>query len=295
VVYMPSDTGFELPRSAFVPLRTVSLLGREVPAPADSEGLLEATYGPRWRVPDPSFKYVTPRWLSRRIGGWFGGLKTHRNHWDAFYAGRPYKKVPNKPTPFAHWVAEHYPSDRPLLDLGAGNARDARFFAQRVGRPVTAVDYSGGVLTRVARRVRAKQPGLDLQFQALNLYDTREVMALGTRLARQDSPVDLYARFTLHALDYYGRENVLRLANLSLRRGGYLFLEFRTAKDRARPHAFGEYGRRYLRPAVVVAQIENAGGVVVHRSEGTGLARFKHEDPHVCRIVARWGSPETEA
>ena len=287
IVYMPSDTGFELGRDAFLPLRPVELLGRKVPAPADSETLLAATYGPGWRVPDPSFKYETPRWLSRRIGGWFGGLKSHRNHWDAFYKGHT-GKVPNEPTPFAEWVAQNYPSDRPLFDVGAGNARDARWFAQETGRPVTAVDYSVGVLTRTARRVRADDPELPLTLQALNLYDRREVLALGTRLSRAESPVDLYARFAMHALDYYGRENLLRLANLSLRRGGLLFLEFRTPRDRDRPHVFGQQTRRYLRPMTVARQIRAAGGEVVHQSEGTGLAPFRSEDPHVCRIVARW-------
>ena len=61
------------------------LHGRSLPGPADPERLLAATYGDGWRVPDPSFKYETPRWLSRRFGGWFGGLKTRRKHWDAFY------------------------------------------------------------------------------------------------------------------------------------------------------------------------------------------------------------------
>mgnify|MGYP006198694881 CR=1 FL=1 len=45
-----------------------------MPAPADSETLLAATYGENWRVPDPAFQYSTPAWLSRRLGGWFGGL-----------------------------------------------------------------------------------------------------------------------------------------------------------------------------------------------------------------------------
>ena len=85
VLYIPQDTGFELARETILPLTTVELLGRQVPAPADYDTLLAATYGPGWRTPDPSFRYETPRWLSRRIGGWFGGLRTHRKQWDTFY------------------------------------------------------------------------------------------------------------------------------------------------------------------------------------------------------------------
>jgi hypothetical protein len=285
VVYMPSDTGFRLPRETILPLTTVTLLGQQVAAPADPETLLAATYGKSWRVPDPSFKYETPRWLSRRLGGWFGGLKTHRKHWDAFYnsVGR---RLPREPTPFARWVADQYPSNRPLVDLGTGNGRDALWFARQTGRPVKALDYCMGVTQR-NKRVAARR-GVEASFEVVNLYDLREVLALGTRLAGQETPMDLYTRFTMHALSPDGQDNVLRLASMALRCGGLLFLEFRTPEDRARSHAFGEHPRHYLDPAGLAARIEAAGGRVLFSTEGTGLAPFEDEDPHVCRVVATW-------
>ena len=287
VLYIPQDTGFELPRETILPLTTVELLGRQVPAPADYDTLLAATYGPGWRTPDPSFRYETPRWLSRRIGGWFGGLRTHRKQWDTFY-GAHKGSLPNKASSFAKWVADTYPSDRPLYDIGAGNARDARWFAKSTGRDVTAVDYTIGAMMRAQRRAPDSLP---LSFQVINLYDAREVMTLGVRLSRLDTPADLYARFVLHALEDLGRENLWRLASMGLRGGGHLFLEFRTEQDRGRPHVFQQAGRRYLDPAAVAAEIEAHGGRVVHQEAGTGLAPFKTEDPHVCRIVATWESP----
>jgi hypothetical protein len=286
VLYIPQDTGFRMAREAILPLTTIELLGRQVPAPADYEALLAATYGERWRTPDPSFRYETPRWLSRRIGGWFGGLRTHRKQWDMFY-GSHKSSLPTKPSSFAKWVAERYPSDRPLLDIGAGNARDSRWFARKTGRPVTAVDYTIGAMVRAQRRVHDTLP---LSFEIINLYDAREVLALGVRLSRLDEPADLYARFVLHALEDLGREHLWRLASMALRRGGHLFLEFRTDQDRQLPHVFQQQGRRYLAPEAVVAEIEARGGRVVHQEAGTGLAPFRTEDPHVCRIVATWAS-----
>jgi SAM-dependent methyltransferase len=286
VLYIPSDTGFRLPRSTILPLTTVELLGHAVPAPADPETLLTHTYGENWRVPDPSFKYETPRWLSRRFGGWFGGLKTNRGHWDTFYGGGQRRKVPTAPSPFATWVASEHPSSRPLVDLGSGTGRDALWFARRHRRTVTGLDYSYGAVTRSNRR--AARRSLPATFEVLNFYDTRAVLTLGAQLARTEVPADLYARFLLHALEPAGVTNLLRLASMSLRRGGRLFLEFRTHKDRHRPHAFGEHRRNYLRPAQVVAEIERLGGSIVHREEGTGLAPFQDEDPHVCRLVATW-------
>ena len=284
VLYIPQDTGFRLPREAILPLTTVQLLGRQVPAPRDYERLLAETYGEGWRTPDPSFKYHTPEWLARRIGGWFGGLRTHRKQWDTFY-GAHRSSVPKKPSRFARWVSTTYPSQRPIVDLGTGNGRDARFFARKHGRSVIALDYCIGVMKRAERQTSS---AVDIDYQVLNLYDTRQVLALGTRLSRLEEPADLYGRFLLHALEDEGRENVLRLASMSLRKGGYLFLEFRTERDRDLPHHFRQTGRRYLDPAVVVGEIEARGGRVVHRREGHTMAKFRDEDPHVCRIVATW-------
>ena len=285
VLYIPSDTGFKLPRETILPLGTVELMGRQVPAPADPETLLAATYGENWRVPDPSFRYTTPRWLSRRFGGWFGGLMTHRKYWDSFDS-KFRSEVPRGPSPFARWVAAEYPSRRPLVDIGTGTGRDGLWFARRRRRPVVAIDYSVSAVNR-GRRISKKRE-LPASFEVLNLYDTRAVLALGARLSREEQPVDLYARLLLGALEAPGRENLFRLASMSLRRGGLLFLEFRTHRDRRRPHLFGDQPRRYLRPAVVAEQIEAAGGRVVFQVAGTGMAPLRSEDPHVCRMVASW-------
>ena len=284
VFYMPQDTGFRIGREAILPLTTVELAGRRLPAPADSEGLLALTYGEGWRTPDPSFMYDTPRWLARRIGGWFGGLRSGRKQWDTFYAAHR-KLLPSRRSQFAAWVQGTYPAAHPVVDLGTGNGRDALWFA-RQGRAVTGIDYSAGVLGRSLRR--ASLQGLDVRFEVLNLNDTRQVMALGTRLSRAAEPVDLYARFLLHAMAEPGRDNLYRLASMSLRRGGRLFLEFRTTKDARRSHHFDSGYRYFLDPDEVVARITERGGTVLHRSSGTGLAPFEDEDPHVARIVAAW-------
>ena len=285
VLYMQSDTGFALPRETILPLSTVGLLGRDLPAPARPEVLLAATYGEGWRRPDPSFRYETPRWLKRRLWGWYGGGASHRKYWDAFYLYESHR-VPEKPTSFARWVARTHGSSRPMVDLGTGNGRDALWFASNHGREVLAVDYNLIVVARGNRL--ATMRGLPVTFQALTLYDARAVLGLGAALSRATEPHDLYARFTLHALDRLGQDLLIRLASMSLRRDGYLFLEFRTMADPDRFHVFGRHFRNYLRPHEVRSRIEESGGTVVHMHQGTGMARFRHEDPHVCRMVACW-------
>ena len=291
-LYIPSDTGFPMPREAIVPLGTVELMGRALPAPADPERLLAATYGEGWRVPDPSFRYHTPRALTRRLGGWFGGLVSHRKHWDSFDSQQRHT-VPKRPSAFARWVSNQHGSDRPIVDVGAGTGRDAIFFAAERGRQVYALDYVVSAV-RSGRRI-AQNRGLAMQWDLVNLYDTREVLAYGARLARLPQAPDVYARFLPHDLEPHGRENLWRLSRMALRRGGRLFLEFRTPEDRERPHVYGEHTRFYLEPEQVVAEIEAAGGTVVHLVSGNpGMAKLREEDPAVCRIVARWSDSDEE-
>jgi SAM-dependent methyltransferase len=285
VLYIPSDTGFRLPRETILPLGQVQLHGRVMPAPARPEELLAATYGDDWRTPNPAFKYDTPRGLQRRLNGWFGGLISHRKYWDGFYSQQR-QRVPNGPSPFAQWVAEHYGSSRPLVDVGCGTARDSLWFADAHGRHVTGLDYNLGVLRRATNRSRRRS--LDTEFHLVNLYDTRAVLTWGAILAHREEPCDIYARFTLHALNEPGQENLVRLAAMALRRSGHLFLEFRTPEDSERSHVF-THGRHFVSPQRAREMVEASGGRVVHESTGTGMAPFESEDPVLCRMVAAWG------
>jgi hypothetical protein len=141
----------------------------------------------------------------------------------------------------------------------------------------------------------SRRRDLSAKFEVFNLYDTRAVLALGAQLSRTRVPSDLYARFLLHTLDPLGQDNLIRLASMSLRRGGLLFLEFRTPRDERRPHTFGEQPRNYLKPKAVAAMIRRSGGRVIHRQTGVGLAILRDEDPYVCRMVASWSSTATAA
>ncbi len=50
---MPEVHARDFDESVILPLGKVQLEGRHIPAPADPERLLEITYGPHWRIPDP--------------------------------------------------------------------------------------------------------------------------------------------------------------------------------------------------------------------------------------------------
>ncbi len=282
---MPEVSSTEFTAQVVLPLGEVELHGRRITAPADPEALLEITYGPHWRIPDPSFKFETPRSVRRRLDGWLRGNNTNRQHWWPFYFGQSSKAVSDAPSPFAQWVHQRENSDAAVVDIGSGTGRDSLWFA-RNGHDVLGLDYVPAATEKGG--LAAKDEGLPARFQTFNLYDMRQVLAMGGDLAHRDVPPVLYGRFLIHALEDNGRHNLWRLASMCLRRGGRFYLEFRTGLDAGKEHEFGEHFRKYLEPEVVVAEIEARGGHIEHQEAGHGLAVYKNEDPHVCRLVATW-------
>lgn len=277
---MPSVAA-DLPRSALLPQSTVRLEGRDVPAPADPEAVLEATYGPGWRTPDPAFKYEPPRWLRRRLTGYMRGERKHAIYWQTFYKTKA-AAVPSEPSAFARWVASHDPRPTSVVDVGCGTARDSLWLSGQ-GIDVLGCDYAPAGLSFATKR--AAEQGVSATFRRLNLYDLRQLLTVGSLVARERVADAVYARFLVHALEDDGRRNLWRFSRSVLRRSrGRVYLEFRTE---ATEHEFGEHYRQFVQPEVVEAELASYGFVVEHCENRHGLAVHKHEDPKVCRMVAR--------
>lgn len=275
----------ELDRSAILPVSTVTLEGRQIAAPADPERFLEFTYGPGWRVPDPSFKFEYPRSSGRRMAAWWRGSRSHLKYWSEFYASGRAKRVPNEPSLFARWVAERIEPADQILDLGAGTGRDAVWFATQ-GFDVAAYEYATAVRPAIGRRARRR--GVKVPVRHVNLNDLRSTLIVGAGLAQIREPRHVYARFLLDSVDEHARHEFFRFASMVQRSGGLTFLEFRTPLSAHRTTTFGHHFRNFLEPSLVVSEIEERGGSVVHQEVGRDLAPFADENPHVCRIIVRW-------
>jgi len=282
--YQLFAVGADLERSAIVPVGSVTLEGRRLPAPADPAALLEATYGAGWRVPDPGFTFKVARETRRRLNGWLGGYHLHAKSWNGFYRSPRASAVPDQPSAFARWVAAREPA-ADIVEIGCGTGRDALWFAGE-GHRVIGLDYSPTAIERVRSTAQAR--GVAARFQVFDLYDLREVLTLGAHIAHWERSPLLYGRFLLHSLEDAARLNLWRLGATAMRPGGRLYLEFRTIADEGRPHSFGEHFRRFLDPDAVIAEISAQRGVVEHREEGRGLAVYREEDPPVCRVVVSW-------
>ena len=264
--------------------------GHLLPAPADPDTMLEVSYGPSWRVPDPSFRHLPGREITDRFDGWFGSLMKWRRDW-TLYNTRMVEEG-GEPSDFARWVAPQLDGVRRVIEVGSGPGFDLPAYAAP-DRRVLGLDYA---------HPRGSADSDDdgdarLHTRSVNLEDLRDVLSLGGLLSRREGQSAVVARRLLEALTPDSTESFLRFCSMVLRRGGRLYLEglARTPRDSHAWQAEHEAGRlRSLDPARVVAAVEAAGGRIVSRAGFDEAARAVRTGPPAAwRMTVEW--PELEA
>lgn len=266
-------------RDWIFPLGTTTLEGRTLPAPANTDKFLSATYGPGWRVPDPAFHFGTPRSTHRRLNGWFRGTRINREEWDRHWSQEHRKGAPRrKPHAFARWVKRREPDLTQLIDVGCGRGTDALWFARR-GVSVVGLDYSAKSFASAAEI--AETEGLPAEFAAFNLLELRQTLSWGSWFAHtspesaqnsEDAPAGrrvILARHIADATNRVGRAHLWRFASMALRGGGRLYLEVLTPGEPAAGAEPSDFEtRNYLRPVspeLIVAELEATGATIVER------------------------------
>ncbi len=273
-------------REWIFPLGTTTLEGRELPAPANTDEFLTATYGPGWRVPDPAYKFETPRSTHRRLNGWFRGTRVRREAWDRAYS-RPSAEPPQiQPTSFATWVRRcERGAPARVVDVGCGRAVDDLWFA-RQGSSVLGLDYALQGSEPVADV--AREEDVDLQFRHLNLTELRSALGEGARLARLPGRTVVTARNIAEATDRIGRGHLWRLCEMALSGGGRLYLEFLVSRRRdGDPFA----RREHLRPLPlrrVVAELQDRGATVLSRRHAHESGPDATVGHRIGRLVVEW-------
>lgn len=281
-LYLMGEIGAPFELDWIYPLGTTTLEGRTLPAPARPEKLLEATYGPSWKVPDPAFHFETQRTTVRRLNGWFRGIRVFRNDWDRRFSTLRKKLPAGGPSDLARFVVEREGVPTQLVDLGAGRGADALWFA-RQGAAVTALDFVTWASEAV--QVTARTEGLDLTVRSLNLHSLRSWMGEGTRLAHTPGPRTILCRHLIDAGNEVSRDATWRVCEMALREGGRLYLEFWNAETQ--PRKPGEL----LSPVpvdAVVAELEARGAVIVHRENLHEKNAAGETGRPLARLVAQW-------
>lgn len=216
-----------IPRSAIHPLTTMEFEGRPLPAPADPDALLAASYGPGWRVPDPSFRHQPDHGTVVRFDGWYGSMMTNRRAWEGWW--RDHQEL-RPASSLAQRLLADVRSGAAVLEIGVGAGSDAVRMAE-AGHRTQGVDYARRAF-RTAQR-HARQHDLPLTLTQANLYDLRDALTLGAlQLHRSKPPRAVLARGVLDSVLPRGRDAFWRLLAMSLRVGGRAYLEF-LAPDQA--------------------------------------------------------------
>ncbi len=275
-LYLMGEVGTPFRREWIFPLGTCTLEGRSLPAPAEPGRMLEAMYGPGWKVPDPAFHFETSRQTVRRLNGWFRGTRVFRDDWERRYSTRRDRLPDLGPSRLAEYVvAQEGVPDR-VVDVGAGRAGDAVWFAQQ-GAAVTAYDYVPNASRAVQRR--AEERGLDLAVRRLNLLEWRSVFSEGARQAHQPGPRTLVARHLADATTRFGRDSLWRFASMALRDGGRLYAEYWVGGGEERALL------RRVEPATVHDELIRHGADIVHEETFDAPGE---PGRRIGRTVAQW-------
>lgn len=296
MLYLMGEVGHPFRSEWLYPRGTARLGDREVPVPAQPEHLLEAMYGPSWRVPDPAYKFSTPLSTQRRLDGWFRGLRTGLEvRWRRFRART--EPVTTAPSTFAAWAQAQSPPDASFIDVGCGRGLDVVWLAEHTAAPrVVGLDYfapdlrlAGRAVTAAAGEARLDADRVELTW--LNLGEVRSVMETIARLSRTAGPRVVLAHHLLDATEAHARSNFLRLARVLSRDGGRCFLQVQVAPT-ARSAALR---LRTLERDALAALIAAAGGTIEQELLASelevGLAGPDDEGaaaPAIMRMVVSW-------
>ena len=282
-LYLMGEIGDPFREEWIFPLGTSTFAGRDLPgagtAGAVARGDVRAAVG---ASPTRRTTSRTPRTTTRRLNGWFRGLRTHRADWDRRYSGKRERLPDLGPSSLARFVVEQEGLPARVVDLGAGRGADALWFA-RQGVPTLALDHSRRADNAV-RRV-AEEEGLDYEFVWVNLHEPRSVVAQAARVAHLGGPPTVIANHLVDATDRRGLTSFVRFCRLALSGGGRVYADFVSSPAGT---SRGARGRDLLQPVPVegvVDALRDSGADIVHSEERAGPDESGRP---VARVVAQW-------
>lgn len=157
-------------------------------------------------------------------------------------------KLTNKPSSFAKFCLPYIKGK--MIELGCGNCRDLGYFKKH------------GV----------KCNGIDL---AYNNIDVRTLIKNNA-----SCPESVYTRFFWHSIHPSIQKDILLWIT------GTIFIEARTTEDVPK-NLFGKHIRYYVNVPELVKELKFYGFQINYLKEGRGLSKFKGEDPHLVRVIAK--------
>jgi SAM-dependent methyltransferase len=204
-------------------------------------------------------------------------------YWNDFYANK--FDLIGVPSQFCVMLATEADKSRPIVEFGCGNGRDSIYLA-RQGFKVFATDLSAEAISHNSEKEGGPEKNMD--FNVCDVSVPEDVQAVVNKArGEQGGKLNLYNRFFLHSLDdEQERVFLTALASATLP-GDCLYMEFRCSLDAKLDKLFKGHFRRYVDTGKLVTMLEEKLEFnVTYETTGQGMAKYKHEDPFVSRIIA---------
>lgn len=143
-----------------------------------------------------------------------------KNYWDKKHLEYANEDWIDKPTIFAQFAVNHFPKGASILELGAGQDQDSRYFAS-LGFEVIATDFS--VETLRLLNEKAEQEGYKIKTESVDLSKS---------LPYESESFDVvYSHPALHYFDYQITESLFKEIHRVVKPDGILAALFNTLED----------------------------------------------------------------
>ena len=204
-----------------------------------------------------------------------------RSYWDDYYAN--IKKL-NVPSQFAAFIANEYIDFPLIIDIGCGNGRDTQFFSY-LGFNTIGIDGSESAIQYCNQNIfnsdDIQKKNIFLKHDILELHQDAKFIESINKTKKI-----FYSRFFLHAINHGEESCLFKFIQKSCCPGDFICLEFRTSLDENRSKVTGSHYRRYIDVDSFMKSIQSLMNLeLIYLTEGIGLAKYKSDDAHVCRVI----------
>ena len=143
-----------------------------------------------------------------------------KKYWEGKHLEWITKDWIDKPTIFAQFALKYFPKKGKLLELGAGQGQDSRFFARK-GYGVTATDFSDNALRLLEEKIIKEKVNIKI-----------EKVDLSNNLPHKGNSFDVvYSHLALHYFDSKITRHIFEEINRILKKGGVLAALFNSMDD----------------------------------------------------------------
>ncbi len=203
-----------------------------------------------------------------------------KEYWDKFYNEHSTKDDILDCSTFASFCCDYFlnKSPRIIVDLGCGNARDAKHFAEK--HLVYGIDQS--IDDQVVNRNKLPLLKLIEQDFVRDEYNFSEKVDV------------FYSRFTIHSITEEDQKELLPKVYNTLDAGGLFCIEVRTIKD----PKFGVgkhicdttyfndgHTRRFIDSQEFLKKVISLGFKLIYFNEQDNLSVYKDDNPVLMRII----------